>query len=92
MFCPFINSECVPECIFNNNCYDEGDSENCNIMDAIRNIQSDGFIERTPKDYFESIEHILENISSNTAQTESWDINNKLDDILISIKEIKKRL
>ena len=30
-------------------------------MDAIRNIQSDGFDERSPKDYLESIEKELKN-------------------------------
>lgn len=49
-------------------------------MDAIRNIQSDGFDERSPKDYLESIEKELKNISSNTGsdQTESWEIRNEL--------------
>ena len=94
MFCPFVNGECVTECIFNNGCYDEDDSENCNLMDAIRNIQSDGFIERTPKDYLESIETTLKSVDSNTSsdQTESWNINNTLDDILTELKEIKKKI
>ena len=77
---PFVNGKCVSECIFNNHCFDDGDPENCNIMDAIRNIQSDGFDERSPKDYLESIEKELKNISSNTGsdQTESWEIRSEL--------------
>ena len=94
MFCPFVNGDCEVECIFNNGCYNENDPENCNLLDAVRNIQSDGFIERTPKDYLESIETELVSIKSNTSsdQTESWDINNKLDDILTKLEEIKKKL
>lgn len=38
-FCPFINGNCVPECVFNNGCYKECDPENCNLKDAVRNIQ-----------------------------------------------------
>lgn len=68
-FCPFLNDECNPECVFNNNCFEEGDSENCNLVDAVRNIQSDGFVERTPKDYLESIENKLKNVDSNTGAT-----------------------
>ena len=77
-FCPFINGNCITECVFNNGCFDEGDPENCNFMDAIRNIQSDGFVERTPKDYLEGIEDKLQNIKSNTGsdQTESYEIKN----------------
>ena len=94
MFCPFVNGDCVSECIFNNGCFNEGDPENCNLMDAVRNIQSDGFIERSPKDYLESIETELSSIKSNTGsdQTESWNINNTLEDILTKLKEINKKL
>lgn len=94
MFCPFVNGDCEVECIFNNGCFDENDPENCNLLDAVRNIQSDGFIERTPNDYLESIETELASIKSNTSsdQTESWDINNKLDDVLTKLEEIKKKL
>lgn len=94
MFCPFIKGDCVSECIFNNGCGDEGDPENCNLMDAVRNIQSDGFVERTPKDYLESIETTLDSIRSNTGsdQTESWEISSKLDDVLHKLDEIKKKV
>lgn len=94
MFCPFVNGDCEVECIFNNGCYNENDPENCNLLDAVRNIQSDGFIERTPKDYLEGIEKELKSIQSNTGsdQTESWNINDKLGDILIKLEEIKKKL
>lgn len=27
-FCPFVNGDCIPECVFNNGCYKEGDPEN----------------------------------------------------------------
>lgn len=94
MFCPFVKGDCVSECIFNNGCFNEGDSENCNLMDAVRNIQSDGFVERTPKDYLESIETELSSIRSNTGsdQTESWNIDSKLDDVVRLLEEIKKTL
>ena len=88
-FCPFLNDECNPECVFNNNCFEEGDSENCNLVDAVRNIQSDGFVERTPKDYLESIENKLKNVDSNTGsdQTDSCSILSEIQDI----KELLKR-
>lgn len=93
-FCPFINGNCIPECVFNNGCFDEGDPENCNFMDAIRNIQSDGFVERTPKDYLEGIEDKLQNIKSNTGsdQTESYEIKNELEDISRKLDQIMKKL
>jgi hypothetical protein len=37
-FCPFINGNCITECVFNNGCYKEGNPENCNLKDAVRNI------------------------------------------------------
>ena len=93
-FCPFINGDCNPDCVFNNNCYDEGYSENCNLMDAVRNIQSDGFVERTPNDYLASIESELKSIESNTGydQTDSSSINSTLDDVLKQLKEISKKI
>lgn len=69
MFCPFINGDCNVECVFNNNTYEESNSINCNLVEAVRNIQSDGFVERTPKDYIESIETLLTTIQSNTSLT-----------------------
>lgn len=94
MFCPFINGECKSECIFNNNCFDEGDRENCNLMDAVRNIQSDGFDEYTLKDYLENIDTKLDAIKLNTGsdQSESWEISDKLDDVLRKLEEIKKKM
>lgn len=93
IFCPFINGSCVPECVFNNGCYKEGDPENCNLMDAVRNIQSDGFIERTPKDYLEGIEDKLQSIKSNTGsdQTESYEIKNELEEITRKLDRIMKK-
>jgi len=93
-FCPFINGDCVLECVFNNGCYKEGDPENCNLMDAIRNIQSDGFTERNPKDYLESIEQKLKDINLNTRsdQTESWGIKSELEDISRKLDQIMKKI
>lgn len=94
LFCPFVNGDCNPECVFNNNCFDECHSENCNLMDAVRNIQSDGFVDRTPNDYLSSIESKLNSIESNTGydQTDSSSINNTLDEVLKVLKEIKKEI
>lgn len=93
-FCPFLNGDCVPECVFNNGCYKEGDPENCNLMDAVRNIQSDGFTERNPKEYLESIEQKLKDVSSNTGsdQTESWGIKSELEDISRKLDQIMKKI
>lgn len=90
MFCPFINGECNIECVFNNGCFSENDPENCNLMDAVRNIQSVGFIERTPKDYCESIEALLKKIDTNTGsdQTDSSYIKSELEDISNKIDKI----
>ncbi len=66
LFCPFVNGACMSDCIFNNCCFDEGDPENCNLMDAIRNIRSDGFTEKTPGDYLSDIEAWLRSIDFNT--------------------------
>lgn len=93
-FCPFVKGDCVSDCIFNNNCHNDGDLENCNLMDAIRNIQSDGFIERTPCDYLEGIENKLQSINSNTSsdQTESWGIKSELEDISRKLDQIMKKI
>lgn len=93
-FCPFINGDCVPECVFNNGSFNEGDPENCNLMDAARNIQSDGFEDRTPRDYLESIEDKLQRIKSNTGsdQTESYEIKNELEDITRKLDQIMKKI
>lgn len=94
MFCPLVKGECISECIFNNGCYDEEDIENCNLMDAVRNIQSDGFVDRTPKDYLEGIDDKLQSIKSNTSsdQTESWSIKNELEDISRKLDQIMKKI
>jgi len=94
MFCPFTKGDCESECIFNNGCFAENDVENCNLMDAVRNIQSDGFVDRTPKDYLESIETELTFIKSNTGsdQTDSWDISQKLGDIIDKLDILIKKL
>lgn len=93
-FCPFINGNCVSECVFNNGCYKEGDPENCSLKDAVRNIQSDGFEDRTPRDYLQSIENKLQSINSNTGsdQTESWGIKGELEDISRKLDQIMKKL
>lgn len=93
-FCPFINGNCIPECVFNNGCYDEGNPENCNLKDAIRNIQSDGFEERTPCDYLNSIEDNLQTIRSNTGsdKTDSWGIKNELEDISDKLDKIIQKI
>lgn len=93
-FCPFINGDCVAECVFNNGCYKVGDPENCNLKDAVRNIQSDGFEDRTPRDYLQSIENKLKDIKSNTGsdQTESYEIKNELEDISRKLDQIMKKL
>lgn len=94
MFCPFIKDECNPECLFNNDSFSEGDIENCNFMDAIRNIQSDGFTERSPRQYMDSIEKELRAVSFNTGtdQTDSHSINSTLNDIKDLLEEIKKKM
>lgn len=92
-FCPFINGNCVPECVFNNGCYKEGDPENCNLKDAVRNIQSDGFEDRTPRDYLQSIENKLNEIEYNTGSdhTESYGIQSELSDISRKLDQIIKK-
>lgn len=68
--------------------------ENCNLKDAIRNIQSDGFEKRTPCDYLDSIEDELQIIKSNTGsdQTDSWGIKNELEDISSKLDQIMKKI
>lgn len=40
LFCPFINGDCKTNCIFNGNYFEEGDSGNCHLNDAIETIRS----------------------------------------------------
>lgn len=93
-FCPFINGNCVSECVFNNGCYKEGDSENCNLRDAVRNIQSNNFEDRALKNYLQSIESKLKDIKLNTNSdhTESWSIKSELDNISRKLDQIIEKL
>ena len=93
-FCPFINGNCVPECVFYNGCYDVVNPENCKLVDAVRNIQSDDFEERTPCDYLEGIEDKLQSIKSNTSsdQTESLGIKSELEEISRKLDQIMKEI
>lgn len=90
-FCPFLNGDCISECVFNNGCYKEGNPENCNLTDAVKNIQS---VDRFPQNYLQSIEDKLKDIESNTGSdhTESWDIKNELYDISRKLDQIIEKL
>ena len=93
-FCPFINGNCVSECIFNNGCYNEDDPENCNLKDTVRNIQSDGFEYHTSRNYLQSIENKLKDIELNTGSdhTESWSIKSELKNISRKLNQIMEKL
>lgn len=94
MFCPFIKGDCVPECIFNNNCSNENDPCNCNLYDAVNMIQSFGFSDTNLEDYLQNIDSALYNINSNTGtdQTDSSYINGRLSNIETLLEEIKQKL
>lgn len=94
MFCPFVNGDCVPECVFNNGCLDENDPYNCNLNDAVSMIQSFGFADTNLEDYLQNIDSTLDTIKSNTGsdQTDSSYINGKLGNIEDMLEEIKKKL
>lgn len=94
MFCPFIKDNCVNDCVFNNHKFEMESSENCTLMEAARNIQSAEFPERTPKDYLDSIESKLYHIDYNTSkdQTDSWQINEKLDCVIEKLNRILNKL
>lgn len=52
------------ECIFNHGCLKKDDPDNCNLIDLVRNIQLQGFGERTPNNYLQSIEDKLNDIET----------------------------
>lgn len=83
LLCPFLQDNCDFNCVFNNGCFEEGDKENCNLLDAvqtIRSFQSSG--NQVDKQQQEMISQ-LENIQSNTGsdQIYSYEIKNVLEDI-----------
>lgn len=82
IYCPFVQGECVPKCLFNNGCLDEGDPDNCDLRDAVMVIRSLG--ERDSQ-----IDKRLSAIASNTSsdQTESYGIKSVLEDIKDILKE-----
>lgn len=94
MFCPFINNNCVQDCVFNNHKFQSDSVENCTLSHAAKNMQQIEFTDRTPKDYLDSIESKLIHIETNTAkdQTDSWQINDKLDSVIDKLNDIKRVL
>lgn len=94
MFCPFVNDNCVSNCVFNNHKFDGDSSENCTLFVAARNMQTAEFFERTPEDYLGSIESKLYHIDNNTSkdQSDSWQINEKLGCILDKLNRMLGRM
>lgn len=94
MFCPFINNNCVKNCVFNNHKFTVDSVENCTLVEAAQNLQLAKFPERTPKNYLDSIESKLSHIETNTErnQADSWQINENMNNIVSRINDIKKLL
>lgn len=90
MFCPFVNGNCISDCVFNDHKFDGDSSENCTLSVATRNMQAAEFFERTPKDYLESMESMLYHIDNNTSkdQTDSCQINEKLGCVLDKLNSV----
>lgn len=89
VICPFLQSECDFNCVFNNSCFDEGDKENCDLLDAIQTIRSFQSPDNQVDIRQQKIISELESISSNTGydQTDSSDIKELLEDIKVILKK-----
>lgn len=40
LFCPLTNGNCNYNCVMNNNCFDEGDIQNCMLRGSVESIIS----------------------------------------------------
>ncbi len=87
LFCPFVNGDCRPNCIFNGNYFEEGDPENCHLNDAIETIRSlqapDNEIDKRQQEILSA----LNNISSHTLDI--YDIKNEVDEIKETLSKIQ---
>lgn len=89
MFCPFIQTECRDNCIFNCCEYEKPEREDCRLYDGIEVLRSFRAPENQVDKRQQEIISELERISSNTGfdQTDSSSINSTLDDINSLLKE-----
>lgn len=40
LFCPLTNGDCNYNCVMNNNCFEDGDIQNCMLRSSIESIIS----------------------------------------------------
>jgi hypothetical protein len=73
----------------NNNCFDEGDVQNCMLRSAVDTIISLGLGVAPVNKQFEKLSGILESINSNTGsdQTDSYYIKAEIEDIKDILKQ-----
>lgn len=92
MFCPFIQTECRDDCIFNCSDYEEHEKEKCRLYDGIEVLRSFQAPNNQVDNRQQEIISELERISSNTGydQTDSSSINSTLDDIKSLLREYLK--
>ena len=87
LYCPFTNGNCNNDCIMNNNCFEENDSQNCMLLKSVESIIS--FVNGLSV-VNKDTEKYLKSISDNTGDDHSYsfEINNKLDSIKNLLEEI----
>ena len=80
IFCPFTNGDCNYNCVMNNNCFDEGDMQNCMLRSSVESIIS---FSKGISIADRNIDDQLKSINDNTGSDHSYsfEINNKLDSI-----------
>lgn len=83
LICPFLQGECDYNCVFNNNCFDDGDKENCDLLDAVQTIRSfqapDNQVDKRQQEMISELENIRSNTGSDT--TDSYYIKELLENI-----------
>ena len=80
LFCPLTNGDCNYNCVMNNNCFEDGDIQNCMLRSSIESIIS---FANSISVANKNIDNQLESINDNTGSDHSYsfEINNKLDSI-----------
>ena len=80
LFWPLTNGDCNYNCVMNNNCFEDGDIQNCMLRSSIESIISfaNGISVAN-----KNIDNQLKSINDNTGSDHSYsfEINNKLDSI-----------
>ena len=90
LFCPFTKGKCNYDCVMNNNCFEDGDTQNCMLRSSVESIISftNGLAVANKQ-----LDKHLKSINDNTGSDHSYsfEISNKLDTIETLLEKITEK-